>query len=418
MIGFDEGLSSGKRALPHPHVVPGKRIDDLAVFGGLPAFDRKLHVGQPNLGDRAYFMQRVAQVLDSKWYTNHGECVQELEAKLCDYLGVKHCVAVCNATVGLEIAIRAMPMQGEVIVPSMTFVATAHALQWQQIKPVFCDVDETSHVLDPGEVRRLITPRTTGILGVHLWGHACPVEELQDIADEHGLHLMFDAAHAFGCTHGGRMIGGFGRAEVFSFHATKFFNTFEGGAITTNDDELARRCRAMVNFGFTGVDDASEVGTNGKMHEVSAAMGLASLRSLDQFVAVNRLNHEAYHRHLARVPGMLLREWAPGERNNFQYVVVEYTPVADGPSRDELVAALWAENVMARKYFSPGCHRMEPYRTLDAGTPQRLERTEALADKLLILPTGTGVSVAEIEGICELLAIMVSAGPRLRSRNS
>ncbi|MBC7955682.1 MAG: aminotransferase class I/II-fold pyridoxal phosphate-dependent enzyme, partial [Cytophagales bacterium] len=271
-----------------------KSIDELAVFGGPPAFDHKLYVGQPNLGDRASFMQRVERILDSKWYTNHGESVRELEAALCKYLGVKHCVAVCNATVGLEIAIRAMPMQGEVIIPSMTFVATAHALQWQQITPVFCDVAEDSHVLDPTQVRRLITDRTTGIIGVHLWGRACPVEELQAIADEHGLHLLFDAAHAFGCTHGGRMIGGFGKAEVFSFHATKFFNTFEGGAITTNDDELATRLRAMVNFGFTGVDEVSYVGTNGKMNEVCAAMGLASMRSIDNFVATNRRNHEAY----------------------------------------------------------------------------------------------------------------------------
>lgn len=398
----------------HP-VGLAKRVDALAIFGGEPAFDRKLHVGQPNFGDRAYFMQRVERILDSKWYTNNGACVQELEAALCSYLGVKHCVAVCNATLGLQIAIRAMPMQGEVIIPSMTFVATAHALQWQQIKPVFCDVDETTHVLDPREVRRLITKQTTGIVGVHLWGRACPVEALQEIADEHGLHLLFDAAHAFGCTHGGRMIGGCGDAEVFSFHATKFFNTFEGGAITTNDDALASRLRAMVNFGITGMDEVSHVGTNGKMSEMSAAMGLTSLRSIDQFVDVNRLNHEAYRRHLVRVPGMLLREWDSRELNNFQYVVVEYTPPAGGPARDDILAALWAENVMARKYFWPGCHRVEPYRTLDPEAGLRLPHTEALADKLIILPTGTGVSTAEIETVCELLSMMVEAGARLRT---
>lgn len=393
-------------------------VDELAALGAPPAFAHKLHVGQPNPGDRAYFMQRVERILDSRWYTNHGECVQELEAALCRYLGVKHCVAVANATVGLEIAIRAMPMQGEVIVPSMTFVATAHALQWQQIKPVFCDVDEASHMLDPQAVRRLLTERTTGIIGVHLWGRACPVEELQEIADEHGLHLMFDAAHAFGCTHGGRMIGGFGRAEVFSFHATKFFNTFEGGAITTNDDELAARLRAMVNFGFTGVDEVSYVGTNGKMSEVSAAMGLASLRTIDDYLAANRLNHEAYRRHLAQVPGMLLRDWAPQERNNLQYVVVEYTPPPGAPTRDTILRALQAENVMARKYFWPGCHRMEPYRSINAGTPMHLERTEALAEKLLVLPTGTGVDLAQIEAICQLLALMVAAGSRLDGKAS
>ena len=152
---------------------------------------------------------------------------------------MRNVIAVCNATVGLEIAIRALPMTGEVIVPAITFIATAHALQWQQITPVFCDIDPATHMLDPAEVETLITARTSGILGVHVWGRPCDVDALQDIADRHGLHLMFDAAHAFGCSHRGRMIGGFGRAEVFSFHATKFFNSFEGGAIATNDDELA-----------------------------------------------------------------------------------------------------------------------------------------------------------------------------------
>ncbi len=408
----DAAADATRGGLARPRMMKSS-VGELALLGGAPAFDHKLHVGQPNPGDRAYFMQRVERILDSKWYTNHGESVQELEAALSHYLGVKHCVAVSSATVGLEIAIRALPLQGEVIVPSMTFVATAHALQWQQIKPVFCDVDEASHLLDPQAVRRLITERTTGIIGVHLWGRACPVEALQEIADEHGLQLLFDAAHAFGCTHGGRMIGGFGRAEVFSFHATKFFNTFEGGAITTNDDELARRLRAMVNFGFTGVDEVSYVGTNGKMSEISAAMGLASLRTIDQFLAVNRLNHQTYRRHLAQVPGVRLREWAPQERNNLQYVVVEYTAPSGGPTRDDILRALQAENVMARKYFWPGCHRMEPYRTLNAGTPMQLERTEALAEKLLVLPTGTSVNVEEIELICHLLALMVGAGSRL-----
>ncbi len=396
-----------------------KTLDDLAVFGGVPALERKLHVGQPNMGDRSYFMKRVEAILDSRWFTNNGACVQELEAELCRYLGVKHCITVASATVGLEIAIRALQMEGEVIVPSMTFVATAHALQWQRVKPVFCDVDEATHVLDPLEVRRLITPQTTGIIGVHLWGHGCPVGELQEIADEHGLKLLFDAAHAFGCTHGGQMIGGFGNAEVFSFHATKFFNTFEGGAITTNDDKLARKFRSMANFGITGVDEVSYVGTNGKMSEISAAMGLTSLRAMDGFMSANHANHAAYRRRLVDMPGMLLREGPPEERSNHQYVVVEYEPAfPDGPSRDDLLAALWAENVMARKYFWPGCHRMEPYRTLYADTPMRLARTEALADKLLILPTGTGVSVSDVDTICDLLQLMVCAGGRLSSRQA
>lgn len=391
-------------------------LDALAVFGGAPAFERKLHVGQPNLGDRAYFLQRVERILDSRWFTNNGECVQELERELAAFLGVRHVIAVCNATIGLEIAIRALPMSGEVIVPAMTFVATAHALQWQQITPVFCDIDPATHVLDPAEVEKLVTDRTTGILGVHVWGRQCNVDALTDIARRHGLHLMFDAAHAFGCSQRGRMIGGFGRAEVFSFHATKFFNSFEGGAIATDDDELAKKIRLMTNFGFAGYDNVVHIGTNGKMNEVSAAMGLTSLRALPEFVEVNRRNHHAYRERLARIPGMKLFAYDEAERCNWQYVVVEYTPAPGGPSRDQLVEALWAENVMARKYFWPGCHRMEPYRTLYPRAAARLPHTDAVAAKLLILPTGTGVSVAEIDRLCDLLALMVAQGPALRER--
>jgi len=391
-------------------------LDQLAVFGGKPAFEQKLHVGQPNIGDRTHFMERVHRIFDSRWLTNNGECVQELERELSAYLGVKHCIAVCNATVGLEIAIRAMPMEGEVIVPSLTFVATAHALQWQQISPIFCDVDPVTHTLDPEQVRRLITPRTTGILGVHLWGRPCNVEALASIADEHGLHLMFDAAHAFGCSHGGRMVGNFGRAEVFSFHATKFFNTFEGGAITTNDDALAAKIRLMTNFGFAGYDNVVHVGTNGKMNEVAAAMGLTSLRSLESFVATNKRNAALYASRLAEIPGMHLSEYDDAEKNNFQYVVVEYTPAPEGPSRDQLIQLLWAENVMARKYFWPGCHRMEPYRTLFPDVGTRLPQTEWISERLLILPTGTGVSPAQIHALCDLLALAISEGALLTTR--
>jgi dTDP-4-amino-4,6-dideoxygalactose transaminase len=368
-------------------------LNELALFGGPTAFEHKLHVGRPNIGDRADFLARVEGILDSRWLTNYGACVQELEAKLSRHLEVRHCITVCNATIGLEIAIRALGLEGEVIVPSMTFVATAHALQWQQITPVFCDIDPHTHCIDPDAVERLITARTTGIVGVHLWGRPCAIDPLQAIADRHKLTLMFDAAHAFGCTYGGRKIGNFGRAEVFSFHATKFFNTFEGGAITTNDDELAAKIRLMTNFGFAGYDKVVHIGTNGKMNEVSAAMGLTSLQSVGDFIAVNERNHRAYSRGLAAIPGMRLCAFDEREQNNFQYVVVEYTPAPNGLGRDELVRALWSENVMARKYFWPGCHRMEPYLTLYPEAAARLPRTEEVAARLLVLPTGTGVSI-------------------------
>ena len=263
---------------------------DLAVNGAPPLFAEPLHVGRPNIGNHEDFLDLARGILERQWLSNNGPLAQEFERTIADYLGVEHCVAMCNGTIALEIATRALDMQGEVIVPSYTFVATAHALQWQEITPIFADIDPVTQTLDPDAVRRMITPRTTGILGVHLWGRPCAVEALQEIADEHDLSLMYDASHGFGCSHKGRLLGSFGQCEVFSFHATKFFNTFEGGAVVTNDDELAEKMRLMRNFGFHGYDNVIYPGTNGKMTEIAAAMGLTNFAELERFVAeVHRL---------------------------------------------------------------------------------------------------------------------------------
>lgn len=393
-----------------------QQLKDLAVFGGLPAFKEKLHVGRPNIGDRQALLQRIEQVLDSRWLTNNGRQVQEFEREIAKLLGVKHCIAVCNATVGLEIAIKASELRGEVIVPSFTFVATAHALDWQGITPVFCDVDPKTHNIDPARVEELITPQTTGIVGVHLWGRSCDVEALTDIARKHDLKLLFDAAHAFGCSHEGRMIGNFGDAEVFSFHATKFLNTLEGGAITTNDDELMNRIRLMKNFGFAGQDNVVYAGTNGKMNELSAAMGLTSLENMDTFIAANYSNYECYREGLEDVPGVHLMEYAKTEKCNYQYLVLEIDEAVTRLTRDELVRILWAENVVARRYFYPGCHRMEPYRSTQSHIDwsSRLPETIALSERLITLPTGTAVGPEQVEKICDIIRTAVHHGTEVK----
>jgi dTDP-4-amino-4,6-dideoxygalactose transaminase len=387
-----------------------RALAELALLGGRPAFDESLHVGRPNLGDRQRLMERINDLLDRRWLTNDGPYVQEFERELASLLGVRHCVAMCNGTVALEVAIRASGLSGEVIVPAFTFIATAHALQWQGISPVFCDVDPVTHALDPRRVEALITPRTTGIIGVHLWGEPCQVEALSAIARAHDLRLIFDAAHAFLCSHGGRMIGNFGDAEVLSFHATKFFNTFEGGAVVTNDDELGASLRLMRNFGFVGYDNVASIGTNGKMSDVSAAMGLTGLESLDEFVAVNSRNFKQYKRELADVPGVRLLPVDESERRNYQYVVLEIDDSVTRISRDQLLAILWAENVRARRYFYPGCHRMEPYRSTLPDAAFRLPQTERLVRRVLVLPTGTALDADAISTVCQILRLVISRG--------
>jgi dTDP-4-amino-4,6-dideoxygalactose transaminase len=359
-------------------------------------------------------LERLRVALDTRWLSNDGPYVRQLEREITSLIGVRHCIAVCNATVGLEIAIRATGMRGAVVVPSFTFVASPHALEWVGIRPVFADVDPDRHTLDPAAVERAIGPDVTGILAVHLWGRACDTEGLEAVARRHRLRLIYDAAHAFGCSHGGRMVGNFGSAEVFSFHATKFVNSFEGGAIVTNDDEVATTARRMRNFGFAEPDLTRDVGTNGKMSEVSAAMGLTSLEALDEIVKVNFRNHRAYAEGLAGLAGVKVIRYDESERCNFQYVVTEIDSETAGLTRDEIQGVLAAENVVARRYFSPGCHRMEPYRS--RGRVANLPNTERLADRVLCFPTGTAVDEEMVGTICRLVRTALARAPEVRVR--
>ena len=390
------------------------RLEDLAIFGGPPAFDEELHVGRPNIGDRQRLLGRINDLLDRRYLTNNGPYVQQFEQRVAEMMGVSNCIAMCNGTVALEIAVRAMGLAGEVIVPSFTFVATAHALQWQEITPVFCDVDTRTHNLDPNQVEQMITPRTTGIIGVHLWGRPCEVDILTDLARRRGLKLLFDAAHAFACSYKERMIGSFGDAEVFSFHAAKFCNAFEGGAVVTDDDELAAKIRLMKNFGFAGYDNVVHVGTNGKMSEVAAAMGLTSLESLQEFILVNRQNYAQYREQLRGVPGVYLVPYSDTEHSNYQYIVVEVEEHEAGVSRDELQRILWAEKVLARRYFYPGVHRMEPYRSYFPHAGLLLGNTDYLAERVLCLPTGTAISTDEISNICHIIRLTIAHAQEVR----
>jgi dTDP-4-amino-4,6-dideoxygalactose transaminase len=230
------------------------------------------------------------------------------------------------------------------------------------------------------------------------------------------LKLLFDAAHALGCTHHGRPVGGFGAAEVFSFHATKFLNTFEGGAVTTNDDLLAEKMRLMKNFGFSGYDNVIYVGTNGKMTEVAAAMGLTSLESFDAFCTVNQRNYHEYRRQMQALPGFRLVQYDEREKNNYQYVVLLVDEAVTGLSRDDLVRVLHAENVLARRYFYPGCHRMEPYRSYYPHAHLLLPATEAVLSKVLLLPTGLAVDCEQVRTICRLLALAIEEPQRINCR--
>ena len=395
-----------------------RSVNDLAIFGGKPALAHPLHVGRPNIGNQERLLDRIRDLLERRWLTNQGPFVHEFETKVSKLLRVKHCIATCNGTIALEIAIRALGMTGEVIVPSFTFIATAHALQWQEITPVFCDIDPQTHNLDPRRVEALITPRTTGILATHIWGRPCAIDELIEIAARHRLELLFDAAHAFGCSYHGRKIGNFGAAEVLSFHATKFLNTFEGGAVVTNNDELANKIRLMTNFGFAGYDQVIYLGINGKMTEPAAAMGLTGLESLNEFIAANHRNYELYRKALADLPGVQVIQYDAAEQNNYQYMVLEIDESKTHISRDFISLILHAENVLARRYFYPGCHRMEPYRSYVPHARLFLPETEKLTQRVLSLPTGTAVEVQDVDLVCGLIRFVTEHGAKVSQKIS
>jgi dTDP-4-amino-4,6-dideoxygalactose transaminase len=349
-------------------------------------------------------------MLASRWYSD-GKLVREFEERIAKVAGVRHCVATCNGTLALQMTFRSLGVTGEVIVPSFTYIATVQALRWLGITPVFCDVNPATHNIDPSHVERLITQKTRGILGVHLWGQPCEVDVLAAIADRHRLVLVFDAAHALGSTYEDRPVGSFGVAEVFSFHATKFVNTAEGGAITTNDDALASALRAERRFGFNQNDQNVDLGTNGKMSEICAAMGLTSLESFGKLVAANRATYEQYQAELAGIPGISLLPPGDGKRN-YQYIVTLVDEAKSGISRDDLLQVLQAEGILAKRYFHPGCHQLVRGDSIDVSS--QLPVTEKLVKTVLVLPGGASVERQEVKGVCETVRIAVEHGAQIR----
>lgn len=390
-------------------------LRDLALFGGEPLADSPLHVGAPNIGDRRRLHELIDDALDRRWLTNDGPYVQAFERRVADLVGVERCIATSSATTGLMLLAACLGLRGEVVMPALTFVATAHAMRWQGLTPVFADVERDTLTLSPASAASALSDRTSAVLGVHLWGTPCDVDGLDRLARDRSCALVFDAAHALGSRVGGRPVGSSGAAEVFSFHATKLCNAFEGGVVATNDPGLAAALDGARNFGFAGEDEVSGLGINAKMSEVSAAMGLVSLDALDHFAEVNRTNHEHYRLGLAGAPGLVLRDPDIGSTPTRPYVVAE---VDGGPglTRDELLTVLRTENVLARRYFVPGCHRVPPYRD-DPGTcPIPLPVTEAVLDRVLVLPTGTATPTSTVDRICEVIRCLTAHPDEVRAR--
>ena len=390
-------------------------LEQLALFGSPPSFAEEIPVGQVNLPPWDEFKAAFNGIFARGHYTNHGPHGAELEEAVKNALGVRHAICVTNGTIALAIAARALRLGGQVIVPAFTFPGTVQALSWAGLEPVFADVDAHTHGLTAASVAPHIGPQTSAVLGVHLWGTACDPSGLAALCDAHGLQLFYDAAHAFGCSHAGQFIGGLGRIEAFSFHATKIISGAEGGCLTTNDDEIAARARTIRNF--HQAHSFADVGLriNGKMSEAQAAMALLSLRHFDRHRGRNRRIFDIYRQRAATWPDIRLYDFPDGEAHNYQYAVLEISPAA-ALTRDELITLLHAENVLARRYFSPGVHRLSPY--AEQPDPPALPVTEALCRNVMQIPLGPRVDAEAAHRICDLIELALAEGgsiaPRLR----
>jgi dTDP-4-amino-4,6-dideoxygalactose transaminase len=365
---------------------------------------------RPRLADVDAATAAIHDVLESGLLTN-GRNVRELERRAAEYLGVRHCVAVSSCTAGLMLVMRAAEVHGDVVVPSFTFAATAHAVAWNGAHPVFADVDAETLTLDPRCVERSLGVRTSAVVATHLYGTPCDVEALDAITREHGIRLFFDAAHAFGSRRRGVPVGRFGDAEVFSLSPTKVMVAAEGGLIATDDDELAERCRYGRDYGNPGDYDCRFVGLNARMSELHAVVALASLADLDdRIVERNRLAAELRGR-LAGVHGVDFPRVGEGDRTTCKDFTILVDPEGYGRTAAELHQLLTDQGIETKRYYSPPVHRMQAYR--DNGGRPLLPVTERAADRVLTLPLWEGMT-GEIARIAGSVAAGQRAGAQER----
>lgn len=368
-------------------------------------------IARPRVSDIEGVVDEVRDILASGVLTN-GPRVRELEARAAEYLGVRNCVAVASCTAGLMLMLRAADISGDVVLPSFTFAATAHAVVWNGLRPVFADIDPETLTLSAAAARKATGVRTLAILATHTYGAPCDVEGLAAAAQEHGLRLFFDAAHAFGSIHGGRKVGGFGDGEVFSLSPTKVLVAAEGGIIATNDDGLAERCRIGRDYGNPGDYDCRFVGLNARMSEIHAAIALSSLRTLEERIAHRNELADLYRQALAGIDGIGFPILHPGDRSTYKDFTIIVDPGEFGIDADTLAASLLADGIDTRRYYSPPVHAMRAYR-FAAGANGSLAATEHAAARVLTLPLWEGMGPSEIARVA---GAVERAPSRSRSR--
>ena len=357
-----------------------------ALLGGKPLFEEPVNIVLPTLPSLDSMKDRIEETLGNGMITNFSKYCKEFEKKLAEYIGVRYALSQSNATSGLLILHKVLDLYGEVIVPSFTFSATTHSLMWNNLTPVFVDIDKETFNIDPKLIEEKITPKTTAIFGVHIFGNPCEIEELQKIADKHNLKLIFDSAHAFGSIYHGKNVGGFGNAEVFSLSATKVLTKGEGGAITTNNQELSEKIKLARNYGDPGTYDCQFIGFNSKLTEYAAIMGLETLKLLENNVKRRNELFELFKSNLSKLPGITFQKITDNCRTTVKDLSIVIDKDKFGISRDKLAEALDKENIRTKKYFYPPIHCMKAYSQFYDEYNGKLPNTEYISQNILCLP--------------------------------
>ena len=365
--------------------------------------NKQITVTSPLLPDLEEFNSLLKEIWEKKWITNNGSFHQRLEKELAEYLGVPYISLFTNGTLPLITALQALRITGEVITTPYSFVATTHSLWWNGIKPVFADIDPTTGNLDPQRIEATITPKTTAIMPVHVYGNPCDTEAIQAIADKYGLKVIYDAAHAFGVKVDGKSILNAGDMSTLSFHATKTYNTIEGGALVCHDEKTKKRIDYLKNFGFAGETEVIAPGINSKMDEMRSAYGLLNLRQIDHAIAKRHKVAEIYRKELADVPGISFFSERPDVKYNYSYFPIFVDAEKYGMTRDELYFKMRDHNVLGRRYFYPLISDFTTYRGLPSAAPSNLPVATRMADQVICLPMHHSLSSEDVKNVLECL---------------
>ena len=345
------------------------------------------------------FIPYLEEIWENQWLTNNGPFHQKFESELCKYLGVKHISLFCNGTIALLVAIKALELKGEIITTPYSFVATSHAIKWNNIEPVFVDIDPVNCNINPDLIEKAITNDTTAILPVHVYGNPCYIEKISSIVKKYNLKVIFDSAHAFGVKQNGESILNFGDLSVLSFHATKVFNTFEGGAIVSQSAEMKQKIDDLKNFAFHGEDKIVGLGINGKMNEIQSAMGILQLQYFDEVIEKRKAIANLYREKLSKVNGIQFFNDTKNVEHNYAYFPI----FVDANRRDEVYENLKVNNIFTRRYFYPLISQIDDYKNLKTALPANLPIAEKMSREVICLPIYPDLSLKSVERIISLI---------------